>query len=179
MREVKLVQGRLIRVDDVDRGAPIAVSEDEMRSRWWIRRRRSLLTFELVFWAYLTIQYIRGRYSVEYVLLFGLVFITSVLLGYVIFRTKAPPGLYTNGVQHPKAYFLPYEEIGEVQVREKAGGLGGPIVRLTPRLKGGTWDWDYYDIPIELLGEGGVQTIMDRVTNSEHMLLDQGRYTGA
>ena len=165
MREVKLVQGRLVKVDHVDRGAPIAVREDEMRSRWWMRRRRYLLIVELLVWASITTQYMRGRVSVEYVLLFGLLFATSVIFGYFLFSARTPPGLYLNGVQHPQAYFLPYEEIGQVQVRDGAGGLGGPFVRLTPRFKGGTWDWDYYDIPIELLGEGGVETIMDRIAN--------------
>jgi hypothetical protein len=166
LRETTLVQGRLVKVDRVDRGNPVSVSEEDMRSRWWMRHRRNLLVIELVVWATIAVQYTRGALSVEYVLLFGAVFVTSVLVGYLLMQSRAPPGLYSNGVQHPQAYFIPFWEIGDVKVRERALGVSGPVVRLVPRFTGGTWDWDYYEIPIGLLGEGGVETIVERIATS-------------
>jgi hypothetical protein len=128
-----------------------------------VHRRWIFIGFEIVFWTTVLIDYKRRSLNIEYIILLALIFGLSTVIGYFIWIKRTAPGLYENGVQHPDGYFIPYREIGHVEIRERAGGLVGSVLRLTPRQKGGTWDWDYYEIPTDFLGPFGLKTIRDKI----------------
>lgn len=164
MRELMIVQGRPRRVDHVDRGAPLVMSEEAWRDRMRqsMAGQFKIMATTLVLAGSLPILVIGSTLSevppdIAFTVFLPMLLCIILSLGgslvliYFIFKrrvTKGPiPGVYEHGIQFLTGIFVPYHEISEVEESKRIVPFFTEFVHLRPRAREGTSIWRRAIIP--------------------------------
>jgi len=172
LRSPKVVtDGRVIRTDKVDPGSPLLRSKYEWRARY-----RKYMVLDLVASAIILIVLMSIVAAILYAMIpdirLGLLVIALVLAAVLIPEILAkapvgqeyPPGLYKEGLMHPKGFFIPYGELRSVEVIP-------PMVRVImqakltfhPYFDQPGEDYSDWDFEAHILGNDGIETLRSKV----------------
>ena len=172
MRGMKaVIDGRIEKVDTFDPGPPLLRSRFEWRTRY-----RKYLLLEVVTYAIVLIIVMAIASAIIYVaigdtalavlvlVLTTVCFLIAEFWSKGILGSKIAPGLYQEGLIHPKGFLLPYVEIEAVKVRR------GPIPILlpdkvvpVPRYELRLVDYTEWELEVHIIGEDGLQLLREKV----------------
>ncbi len=166
-----VIDGRIEKVDTFDPGPPL------LRSRYeWGTRYRKYLLLEIVTYAivliitmsivsvilYLVIVDI--ALSVLVVVLTTVCFLIAEFWSKGILGSKIAPGLYREGLIHPKGFLIPYEEIEDVQVRKGLIPILIPNrVVFKPRYENRLVDYSEWDMEVHIIGDDGLELLREKI----------------
>jgi hypothetical protein len=160
-------------VDDLDPGPPV------LHSRYgWHTRYRKYLLLEIVAYAILLVIVMSIVSAVLYLVIddanLAVLLVVLVTVCYVVaeFWSKGitglgtAPGLYQEGLFHPRGFLIPYAEIQYVHVRR------GPVpflmpdrVVLTPRHELRLVDYSEWELELHILGDDGLELLTELVAD--------------
>ena len=171
LRTLKVVEeGRIVKADRVEPGAPL------LRSRYeWRARYRKYMTFDLVSYAVVLIVLLSVVAGIIYVMLpdlrLSIVLVVLVTVAVLIPEVWAkgfydhdnPPGLYREGLVHPKGFFVPYGELRDVEVLYPAIPLMPANVSLVPYFEHPGEDYTEWYFHTHILGDKGLTELQEQV----------------
>lgn len=181
IRSPKVVtDGRVVRADHVDPGSPL------LRSRYeWNARYRKYMVLDLVTNAVLLVIVLSVVVAVLYAVmpdarlgvLIVLVVLAAVLVPDALVKAPVgqsfPPGLYREGLMHPRGFFVPYGELRDIRVEPPAVPLlMQPKVSLQPYFDQPGEDYSGWDFEAHILGDDGVEMLRSKVAEINEQLGD-------
>ncbi len=167
-----VIGGRIEKVDTFDPGPPLLRSKYEWRTRY-----RKYLLQEIVAYAmvliitmsvvsailYLVIE--DAALAVLVVVLTTVCFLVAEFWSKGILGYKIAPGLYQEGLIHQKGFFLPYDEIEDLQTRKGLIPILVPDkVVFIPRFENRLVDYSEWDMEVHIIGEDGLELLRERIT---------------
>jgi hypothetical protein len=171
LRALKVVNdGRVVRAEGLDPGAPILCS----RYQWRARYRRYMLS-DLVTYAVVLVVLMSVVAGVLYLMLpdvrlaiLVVALVTAAVLipeiwSKGIYDHDNPPGLYKDGMVHPKGFFVPYGELREVEVLYPVIPLAPKKVSLVPYFEQPSEDYTEWYFHAHILGDDGVEELRKQV----------------
>ncbi len=172
LRTLKVVEdGRVIKANNVEPGTPL------LRSRYeWRARYRKFILMDLLSYAMVLVILLSVVAGIIYVMLPDLrlsiiliVLVTAALLFPEIWSKgfydhDNPPGLYKEGMVHPKGFLVPYGELRDVEVLYPLIPLMPKKVSLLPYFEQPGEDYTEWYFHSHLLGEGGVRELREQVS---------------
>lgn len=178
LKGLKVVtDGRVVRTDAVDPGAPL------LRSRYeWRARYRKYMVMDLVTYAIVLVVLLSVVALILYAMLpdirLGVLVVALVMAAVMLpeiwakalFDHDNPPGLYKDGLVHPKGFFLPYGEIREVDVLYSSIPMVQPKISPVPYFDQASEDYTEWYFPQHILGKKGVETLRSKVAEINEQL---------
>ncbi len=171
LRTLKVVEdGRVVKADNVEPGAPLLSSRYEWRARY---RRHMLI--DLLSYAVVLVILLSVVAGVIYVMLPDLrlsiilvvLVTTAVLLPEVwtkgFYDHENPPGLYKEGMVHPKGFFVPYGELRDVEILYPIIPLMPKNVSILPYFEQPGEDYTEWYFHSHVLGDRGVDELREQV----------------
>jgi hypothetical protein len=172
LRSPKVVtEGRVEKAEGVDPGSPLLHSRYE-----WQARYRKYLVLDLATYAIILILLMSVVALILYLMIpdarLGILIIVLVTVAVLIpeIWSKAPlglshpPGLYKEGLMHPKGFFVPYGELRDVDVtKPMVPVLMHDMVNLHPYFEHPGEDYSDWDFEAHILGDDGVEMLRSRV----------------
>jgi hypothetical protein len=162
--------GRVVKADALDVGAPI------LRSRYqWRARYRKHMTLDLVTYAIVLVVLLSVVAGILYVImpdmLLSILVVAIVTLAVLVpevlskgfYDPERPPGLYKEGMVHPKGFFVPYGELRDVEVLYPVMPLVQPKVSLVPYFEQSSEDYTEWYFHVHILGVEGVEELKKQV----------------
>jgi hypothetical protein len=134
-----VIDGSVVKSDPVETGAPLLMS----RYLWRARHRR-MMVLDLVTYAAV------------------LVVLLSVV-AFVLYALHHPPGLYKEGMVHPKGFFIPYGELRDVEMLYPTIPLMPPKVSLVPYFEQSSEDYTEWYFHPHVLGDDGLEMLRAKV----------------
>ncbi|UCC93803.1 MAG: hypothetical protein JSW25_03815 [Thermoplasmata archaeon] len=171
LRALKVVEdGKVVKTDKVEPGAPL------LRSRYqWRARYRRHMMMDLVGYAFVLIVLMSVVVAILYVAIpdirLGILVLVLVIAAVLIPEVWAkgfydpdnPPGLYKEGLVHPKGFFVPYGELREVDVLYPTIPLMPAKISLVPYFEQPSEDYTEWYLHVHVLGEKGVEKLRSQV----------------
>lgn len=175
-----VIDGRVTRTDKVVPGSPI------LRSRYeWRARYRKYMVLDIVTYAIILIVLLSIVAFILYVMIqdirLGILVIALVTAAVLIpeIWSKAPvgqehpPGLYKEGLVHPKGFFIPYGELRRVEITEPmVPVIMQSKVTLHPYFDQPGEDYSEWDFETHILGDDGVEMLRSRIAEINEELGD-------
>jgi hypothetical protein len=171
LRALRVVKdGRVVKADGIETGAPL------LRSRYqWRARYRKYMIIDLVSYAAVLIILLSVVAAILYAMLpdirMGLLVLVLVTAAVLIPEVWAkgfydpdnPPGLYKEGMVHPKGFFVPFGELREVDILYATIPLMPANVSLVPYFDQPSEDYTEWYFHVHILGDDGVEMLRSRV----------------
>jgi hypothetical protein len=166
-----VVEGRIKDVDELDPGPPILRSRYEWRARYKKYLFIEMLTYAIVLLVVLAIVAV-----ILYILIpdlsVGIIIIalvTIAILGTELWSRgfidkDHPPGLYQEGLMHPKGFFLPYEEVRDIHETRSPIPVFPMKIAPVPFYEDSFEDYSDWAFEAHILGDNGVEELRDRVS---------------
>jgi len=180
LRSPRVVQeGRVVRTDRIDPGSPLLHSRFE-----WKARYRRYLVVDMVIYAVVLAVLMSVVAGLLYLVLpdvrLGVLLVVVVTAAVVLPELWArlpvglehPPGLYKEGLVHPKGFLVPYGELVEVQVLHSLIPLAPAKLYLVPYFEQPGEDYTEWYLHYNVLGEKGVRLFQDEVRRINEELED-------
>ena len=181
LRSPKVVtDGRVTRTDRIDPGSPLVRSKYE-----WSARYRKYMVLDLVMYAVILILLLSVVAAILYAMIPDIrlgILVIALVLGAVLvpeIMSKAPvgqefpPGLYKEGMMHPKGFFVPYGELRDVEVTPPmVPVIMQSKVTLHPFFDQPGEDYSDWDFEEHILGREGVETLRSKVAEINEQLGD-------
>ncbi len=171
LKALKVVEGgRVVRAEGLDVGPPILRSRYEWRSRYRQHMMLDLLTYAVVLIILLSvvagIMYIMLpdlRLSILLVVLVTVAVLVPEVLSKGLYDVDNPPGLYKEGMVHPRGFFVPYGELRDVEILYPTMPLMHRNVSLIPYFEQPAEDYTEWYFHVHILGEEGVEELERQV----------------
>lgn len=172
MRKMKaVIDGRIEKVDTFDPGPPL------LRSRYeWGTRYRKYLLLEIITYATVLIIMMSIVSVILYLVIMDIAlavlvvvlttgsFLIAEFWSKGIFGSKIAPGLYQEGLIHPKGFLIPYDEIEEVRVRKGLIPILIPDkVEIIPRYEIRLVDYTEWEMEAHIIGEDGLGLLREKI----------------
>ena len=172
LKGLKVVtDGRVVKADVVDPGAPL------LRSRYeWRARYRKYLVLDLVTYAIVLGVLLSLVALILYAMLpdirLGILVMALVMAAVLIpevwargfFDLENPPGLYKEGLVHPRGFFVPYGELRDVEILYSSTPMVPAKVSPVPYFDQPSEDYTEWYFPIHILGDKGVEMLRQKVS---------------
>jgi hypothetical protein len=165
-----VIDGSVVKSDPVETGAPLLMS----RYLWRARHRR-MMVLDLVTYAAVLVVLLSVVAFVLYALhpdiRIGILIIALVTLAVLIpevwskglYDHDHPPGLYKEGMVHPKGFFIPYGELRDVEMLYPTIPLMPPKVSLVPYFEQSSEDYTEWYFHPHVLGDDGLEMLRAKV----------------
>jgi hypothetical protein len=181
LKQRQITDGKVQRVDEVDRGGLLVYEKDEWMRRALPEQRRHervylfqmlswfcLALFEIVLFVILSDPVQTGRLPIVFMwlILSGLYAVHYFIIAGGNRNPIAVPGIYENGIQLLHHTFVPFKEIGRVERKEgrfmtwKKRDLVHLHPKVEPDSKYSTGAWR---LPVDFLGPGGMACLKERM----------------
>jgi hypothetical protein len=180
LRALKVVEeGRVVRGDRVDPGAPLLRSRTQWRARYRRHMTTDLLTYAVVL-VVITSVVAAILYFLVPDLRLGILIIIIVAAAVLVpeiwskgfYDHDNPPGLYREGLVHPKGFLVPYGELRDVEVLYPSLPLMPRNVSLVPYFEHPGEDYTDWYLHAHILGEDGVDELQQQVARINEELGD-------
>lgn len=165
-----VTDGHVVKADVIDTGAPLLKSRYEWRASY-----RRFLVRDLVVHALLLVVPLSVVALVLYAMLpdirLGILVMALVMAAVLIPEVWAtgfydpdnPPGLYKEGLMHPRGFFLPYGELRDVEILYPSIPLMPTKVSPVPYFDQPSEDYTEWYFPAHILGDKGVEMLRAKV----------------
>ncbi len=171
-----VVEGRIEKVEPIDPGPPLLHS----RYGWSTRYRKNLflevLTYAIVLVVVLSVVgivlYMVIQDAALIVFIVGLstfCFLIAEFWSKGIFGHKVSPGLYQEGLMHPKGFFIPYDELRGVEIKGTFIPLFPKKIVLQPYHENRLVDYTEWEMDKPILGDDGIKVLEERISAVDEM----------
>jgi len=180
LRSPRVVQeGRVVRTDRIDPGSPLLYSRFEWRARY-----RRYVVIYLVTYAAALVALMSVVAGLLYMMLpdarLGVLLVLVVTAAVIIPELWArlpvglehPPGLYKEGLVHPRGFMVPYGELVAVEVLHPLMPMVPAKLNLVPYFEQPGEDYTEWYIHHRVLGARGVQLFQEEVRRINDELED-------
>jgi hypothetical protein len=178
LRALKVVKdGRVVKDDNGEPGAPI------LRSRYqWRARYRKYMVLDLVAYAIVLVVLLSVVALILNVMLpdirMGILVLVLVTAAVLIpevwakgfYDPENPPGLYKDGMVHPKGFFVPFGELRDVEKLYPTIPLMPTKVSLVPYFDQASEDYTEWYFHVHILGDDGVEMLRSKVSEINETL---------
>ncbi len=175
-----VTDGRVVKTDKVDPGSPL------IRSRYeWGARYRRYMVLDVLTYALILLVILSLVAAILYAMLpdirLGILVILLVMAAVLVpdVMTRAPvgkahpPGLYREGLMHPRGFFVPYWELRDVEtVPPPVPVLMQAKVMLHPYFEQPGEDYSDWGFEAHILGDDGVEMLRSKVAEINEKLGD-------
>lgn len=166
-----VIDGRIEKVEPIDPGPPLLHSRYEWSTRYRKNLFLEVLTYAIVLVVVLSVVGIVLYMVIQdvalIVFIIGLAtfsFLIAEFWSKGIFGYKIAPGLYHEGLIHPKGFLLPYDEIEDVQVRNGLIPILLPDkVAFDPRYEIRLVDYTEWEMEAHIIGEDGLELLKEKI----------------
>ena len=178
VRTLRVVdEGRVVRAEAVDPGAPLLLSRYQWRARYRRRVLLDLVSYSVVLVVLLSvvaaIVYVMlpdPRLSVLLVVLVTAAVVAPEVWAKGLYDHDNPPGLYREGLVHPRGFFVPYGELRRVEELYPPLPLMPVNVSLVPYFEQPGEDYTEWYFHARVLGYDGVAELKRQVSRMNEEL---------
>lgn len=167
-----VIDGRIEKVEAVDPGPPLLHSRYEWSTRYRKNLLLEVLTYAIVLVVTLSIVGVVLYMVIQDVALIVFIialttfcFLIAEFWSKGIFGHRVSPGLYQEGLIHPRGFLLPYLEIEDVQVRKGLIPILLPDkIVFHPRYENRLVEYAEWEMEAHIIGEDGLELLRDMLT---------------
>jgi len=171
-----VVDGRIEKVEPIDPGPPLLHSRYE-----WSTRYRKNLFMEVLTYAIMLVITLSIVGAILYMVIQDVTLIVFIIAlatfcfliaefwSKGIFGHKISPGLYQEGLMHPKGFFIPYDELRGVEVKGSFIPLFPEKIILQPYYENRLVDYTEWEMDKPILGDDGYLALEERISEINEM----------